>query len=64
MALSRKSIEQLLDLTENKLGTLAVIDRNDALELDELELARDELLGLLSVRQSGIHTGQVIPFPY
>ena len=63
MSLSLISIEQLLDLAENKLGALTVIDREDARELVELEVARDELLGIRSQRRNISQTGQVIQFP-
>lgn len=46
MALSRQSIENLLDLVEIKLSCLEVVDRDDARELKLLETCRDELMGL------------------
>ena len=46
MALSRQSIENLLDLVEIKIGALQIVDRDDQRELKHLEACRDELLGL------------------
>ena len=46
MALSKQSIENLLDLVEIKIGALQIIDRDDQRELRHLEACRDELLGL------------------
>jgi hypothetical protein len=46
MSLSKRSIENLIDLVEIKIGCLQVIDREDARELRHLEVCRRELLGL------------------
>lgn len=46
MALSKQSIENLLDLVEIKLSCLEVIDREDARELKQLQACRNELLDL------------------
>ena len=46
MALSKQSIENLLDLVEIKIGALQIIDREDQRELKYLEACRDELIGL------------------
>ena len=46
MALSKQSIENLLDLVEIKLGCMQVLDRDDARELAHLEACRRELLGM------------------
>ncbi|MGE0252986.1 MAG: hypothetical protein AB7N54_00200 [Alphaproteobacteria bacterium] len=43
MALSRRSIETLIDLVEIKLSCIQVFDRDDARELAALEQARREL---------------------
>lgn len=43
MALSKRSIETLMDLVEIKLSCIQVIDRDDARELAALETARAEL---------------------
>ena len=59
MSLTRKSIDTLIDLVENKLGCMEVYDREDARELAKLEKCRRELLGL----QVGGAKGRVIPFP-
>lgn len=50
MALSKRSIEVLLDLVEIKLSCIQVLDRDDARELAALEASRRELTDL---RQSG-----------
>lgn len=46
MALSKQSIENLLDLVEIKIGALQIVDREDQRELKYLETCRDELIGL------------------
>lgn len=46
MALSRRSIENLLDLVEIKLSAIQVLDREDAREVRHLETCRRELLAL------------------
>jgi len=46
MALSRRSIETLVDLVEIKLSCMQVFDRDDARELAALEQARRELAAL------------------
>lgn len=46
MALSKRSIEALLDLVEIKLGCMEVFDREDAKELAVLEACREELQAL------------------
>ncbi|MBI3451420.1 MAG: hypothetical protein HY057_01015 [Rhodospirillales bacterium] len=57
MSLSRRSVETLLDLVENKLTSMQVIDRDDARELAILENARRELCSAGGKRQA-----QVLPF--
>ena len=47
MPLSKRAIETLIDLVENKLSCIEVIDREDARELASLELARRQLQALL-----------------
>ena len=42
-SLSRRSVQTLMDLVENKLSCLMVYDREDARELAILEQARREL---------------------
>lgn len=57
MALSRQSIENLLDLVEIKIGALQVLDREDASEMRSLESCRSELLAMqeaLKARRRGI----------
>lgn len=48
MTLSKRSIETLLDLVENKLSCIEVFDREDARELASLEVARRQLQAMLS----------------
>lgn len=56
MSLTRRTVETLLDLVENKLSTMVVFDREDARELAILENARRELATLAGAK------GQVLPF--
>lgn len=56
MSLTRRTVETLLDLVENKLSTMVVFDREDARELAILENARRELASL------GVGKAQVLPF--
>lgn len=44
MSISRESIGLLVDLVENRLGSLHVNDREDMKELNKLRLCRHELL--------------------
>ncbi len=46
MSLSKRSIDVLVDLLENKLSCMQVYDRDDARELAILEQCRRELLAL------------------
>ena len=46
MALSKRSIDVLTDLLENKLSCMQVYDRDDARELAILEQCRRELVAL------------------
>ena len=52
MSLSRRSIQTLMDLVENKLSMMQVVDREDARELAVLESARRELSVLAGLRRS------------
>jgi len=52
MSLSRRSIQTLMDLVENKLTQMQVVDREDARELAVLESARRELSTLAGLRRS------------
>jgi len=52
MSLSRRSIQTLMDLVENKLTQMQVVDREDARELAVLEAARRELSSLAGLRRS------------
>ena len=58
MSLSRRSIQTLIDLVENKLTQMQVVDREDARELAVLEAARRELSSLAGLRRP---TGVVAP---
>lgn len=51
MSLSRRSIQTLMDLVENKLTSLQVVDREDARELATLEAARRELSSMMGLRR-------------
>ena len=51
MSLSRRSIQTLMDLVENKLSQMQVVDREDARELAVLEAARRELSSLAGLRR-------------
>ena len=59
MTLSKQSIETLLDLVEIKLGCMEVYDREDARELEMLELCRRELVALMG---AGRTRSKVVPF--
>ncbi len=61
MVLSRRSIDTLLDLVENKLSCMEVFDREDARELAILEHARRELAALANQQSRG-RTADVVPF--
>ena len=52
MSLSRRSIQTLMDLVENKLSMMPVVDREDARELAILESARRELSVMAGLRRS------------
>ena len=52
MALSRKSVEALMDLVEIKLSCVEIFDREDAREVKALESCRKELLALGGKRGS------------
>jgi hypothetical protein len=58
MSLSRRSIQTLMDLVENKLTQMQVVDREDARELAVLESARRELSSLAGLRRP---TGMTSP---
>lgn len=57
MALSKNSIEALLDLIEIKLSCIQVIDREDAREVKTLQTARNELCALGGIEPKG----EVVP---
>jgi hypothetical protein len=58
MPLSKRVIETLIDLVENKLSCIEVIDREDARELASLELARRQLQALMPQNAKA----DVVPF--
>lgn len=53
-ALSRSSVEMLLDLVEIRLGCVEVYDREDRRELRVLERARAELSALLGSKAPAV----------
>jgi hypothetical protein len=57
MALSKKTIEALLDLVEIKLSCIQVIDRDDAKEVKLLQQARVELCDVAGIELKG----EIIP---
>jgi hypothetical protein len=57
MAISKQSVETLMDLVEIKISYMDVLDRDDAKELRVLERCRDELKAL-----TGASTADVVPF--
>ncbi len=59
MSLSRRSIQTLLDLVENKLSCMQVVDREDARELAILEAARRELSSMAGLRSAAGIAGVV-----
>lgn len=54
MMLSRKSVEMLIDLAENKLSTMEVFDRDDQEQADILRRTLSELGGIIHGQQRGI----------
>lgn len=62
--LSKRSIEALLDLVENRIDSFHIHDIEDALELRFLEQTRYELHDLLVARENPRRSAQVVPlFP-
>ena len=59
MALTKRSLETLIDLVEIKLSCIQVTDREDARELTTLEACKRELLALAGQRGPGA----VVAFP-
>jgi hypothetical protein len=57
MALSKQSLETLIDLVEIKISYMDVLDRDDAKELRSLERCRDELKAMNAVAMA-----EVLPF--
>ncbi|MGH6990045.1 MAG: hypothetical protein ACREFD_04065 [Stellaceae bacterium] len=56
MALSKQSIETLMDLVEIKISYMDVLDRDDAKELRGLERCRDELKAMSAT------AAEMVPF--
>jgi hypothetical protein len=57
MALSKQSVESLMDLVEIKISYMDVLDRDDAKELRVLERCRDELKALTATTAA-----EIVPF--
>jgi hypothetical protein len=57
MALSKQSVETLMDLVEIKISYMDVLDRDDAKELRALERCRNELKAFAATV-----TADVVPF--
>lgn len=57
MSLSRRSIQTLIDLVENKLSCMQIVDREDSRELSTLESARRELSQMAGLRRAGVAPG-------
>jgi hypothetical protein len=60
MSLSKRCVETLIDLVDNKLTSMQVFDREDAREIMILETCKRELQALSSPRQHA--GGTVVPF--
>lgn len=60
MALTRKSIETLVDLVENKLSMMDIFDRNDRREQQILAQTLQELCALLPAQAARPHALQVL----
>jgi len=61
MSLSKKCVESLLDLVDNKLTSMQVFDRDDAREVLILECCKRELQVLLTPRPAST-SSTVVPF--
>jgi hypothetical protein len=59
MTLSKRCVETLLDLVDNKLTSMQVYDREDAREVLILETCKRELQAIGAPRKS---SGTVVPF--
>jgi len=63
MALSKNTIETLIDLVEIKLSCFEIYDREDNRELNNLERCRDELRGLIHVDgKTGVDPSSAVSF--
>lgn len=60
MPLSKRCVETLLDLVDNKLTSMQVFDRDDAREVMILETCKRELQAIMAPRQAS--GGTVVPF--
>jgi len=58
MALSKQSIENLLDLVEIKIGALQIVDREDQRKLKHPEACRSELTGMQDKMKSSRRRGR------
>jgi hypothetical protein len=58
MAMSRRTVETLLDLVEIKLSSMQVLDREDARELAQLENCRRDLLAMRAALKVGRPAGR------
>lgn len=63
MALSRRVIETLIDLVENKLSCIEVHDHEDSREVAWLERCRLELRGLIEPGAKRTGPGTVVRLP-
>jgi len=61
MSLSKRCVEMLIDLVDNKLTSMQVFDREDAREVTILEICKRELEAIMEMRKGG--NGAVVPFP-
>ena len=59
MALSKRALETLVDLVEIKLSCVEVYDREDARELQNLQICRDELVAMTKGLSPSV--GDVLP---
>ena len=60
MTLSKRCVETLLDLVDNKLTSMQVYDREDAREVLILETCKRELQAIGAPRKGS--SGTVVPF--
>ncbi|HLB07166.1 MAG TPA: hypothetical protein VJN41_05710, partial [Alphaproteobacteria bacterium] len=63
MALTRRAIDMLIDLAENKLTSICSFDRDDAREIKELESCIRELSSMRDALASRRLTRKIGEFP-